>query len=76
VQIGGKSVVFSPAYGSPVVMDLDRGRRYGTLEDFQNFIKLAYDCPCLPLAAPQRRHRSCLLFWAAPSPNSSAPVRR
>ena len=42
VQIGGNSVVFSPAYGSPFVMDLDRGRRYGTLEDFQNFIKLAY----------------------------------
>jgi trimethylamine--corrinoid protein Co-methyltransferase len=47
VQIGGNSVVFSPAYGSPFVMDLDRGRRYGTLEDFQNFIKLAYACPWL-----------------------------
>ena len=38
VQIGGNNVVFSPAYGSPFVMDLDRGRRYGTLDDFQNFI--------------------------------------
>jgi trimethylamine--corrinoid protein Co-methyltransferase len=47
VQIGGDSVVFSPAYGSPFVMDLDRGRRYGTLEDFQNFVKLAYACPWL-----------------------------
>ncbi len=47
VQIGGNSVVFAPAYGSPFVMDLDRGRRYGTLEDFQNFIKLAYSCPWL-----------------------------
>ena len=47
VQIGGNSVVFAPAYGSPFVMDLDRGRRYGTLQDFQNFIKLAYDCPWL-----------------------------
>ena len=25
----------------PFVMDLDKGRRFGTLEDFQNFIKLA-----------------------------------
>ena len=25
VQIGGKNVVFAPAYGSPFVMDLDRG---------------------------------------------------
>ena len=42
VLIGGDSVVFSPAYGSPFVMDLDKGRRYGTIEDFRNFIKLAY----------------------------------
>jgi trimethylamine---corrinoid protein Co-methyltransferase len=45
VVIGGKSVVFSPAYGSPFVMDMDRGRRFGTLEDFQNFIKLAQSSP-------------------------------
>ncbi len=45
VQIGGKNVVFAPAYGSPFVMDLDRGRRFGTLEDFQNFIKLAQSSP-------------------------------
>lgn len=47
VEIGGKNVVFSPAYGSPFVMDLDKGRRYGTLEDFQNFIKLAQSSPWL-----------------------------
>jgi len=45
VRIGGKSVVFAPAYGSPFVMDLDRGRRFGTLEDFRNFIKLAQSSP-------------------------------
>lgn len=45
VEIGGKSVVFSPAYGSPFVMDLDRGRRFGTIEDFRNFIKLAQSSP-------------------------------
>lgn len=47
VEIGGKSVVFSPAYGSPFVMDLDRGRRYGTIEDFRNFVKLAQSSPWL-----------------------------
>ncbi len=47
VQMGGNNVVFAPAYGSPFVMDLDKGRRYGTLADFQNFIKLAYNCPWL-----------------------------
>jgi trimethylamine---corrinoid protein Co-methyltransferase len=45
VEIGGNSVVFAPAYGSPFVMDLDKGRRFGTLEDFQNFIKLAQSSP-------------------------------
>ena len=45
VLIGGKSVVFSPAYGSPFVMDLDRGRRFGTLDDFRNFIRLAQSSP-------------------------------
>jgi trimethylamine--corrinoid protein Co-methyltransferase len=45
VEIGGKSVVFAPAYGSPFVMDLDKGRRFGTMEDFQNFIKLAQASP-------------------------------
>ncbi|KQV43742.1 MULTISPECIES: trimethylamine methyltransferase family protein [unclassified Rhizobium] len=47
VEIGGRNVVFSPAYGSPFVMDLDKGRRYGTLEDFRNFIKLAQSSPWL-----------------------------
>jgi trimethylamine---corrinoid protein Co-methyltransferase len=47
VVIGGKSVVFAPAYGSPFVMDLDKGRRYGTIEDFRNFIKLAQSSPAL-----------------------------
>ena len=45
--IGGKSVVFSPAYGSPFVMDIDKGRRYGTIEDFRNFVKLAQSSPWL-----------------------------
>jgi len=47
VVIGGKNVVFSPAYGSPFVMDLDKGRRYGTIEDFRNFVKLAQSSPWL-----------------------------
>ncbi len=47
VKIGGDNIVFAPAYGSPFVMDLDRGRRYGTIEDFQNFIKLAQSSPYL-----------------------------
>jgi len=47
VRIGGNAVVFAPAYGSPFVMDLDDGRRYGTIEDFRNFVKLAQSSPWL-----------------------------
>ncbi len=47
VEIGGKAVVFAPASGSPFVMDLDRGRRFGTMEDFRNFIRLAQASPNL-----------------------------
>ncbi|MGH6808796.1 MAG: trimethylamine methyltransferase family protein [Ensifer adhaerens] len=47
IEIGGNNVVFSPAYGSPFVTDLDNGRRYGTIEDFRNLIKLAQSSPWL-----------------------------
>ena len=47
VEIGGDHTVFSPAYGSPFVRDLEGGRRYGTIEDFRNFVKLAYVSPWL-----------------------------
>ena len=47
VRIGGNATVFAPAYGSPFVRDLDNGRRYGTIEDFRNFVKLAYASPYL-----------------------------
>ena len=47
VKIGGKNTVLVPAYGSPFVRDLDKGRRYATINDFQNFVKLAYSTPFL-----------------------------
>ncbi len=47
VVIGGPHTVFAPAYGSPFVRDLDNGRRYGTIEDFRNFVKLTYLSPYL-----------------------------
>ena len=47
ITIGGDHVVFTPAYGPPFVTDLDQGRRYATIEDFRNFVKLAYLTPWL-----------------------------
>ena len=66
VQIGGDATVFAPNYGSPFVYDLDQGRRYATLVDFENFVKLAYLSPhlhhsggtvCEPVDVPvSKRH--------------------
>ena len=66
VIIGGKRTVLAPAYGSPFVRDLDQGRRYATIEDFRNFVKLTYMSPglhhsggtvCEPVDVPvNKRH--------------------
>lgn len=47
LRFGGDATVFSPVGGPPFVTDLDRGRRYGSLEDLQNFIKLAHMAPAI-----------------------------
>jgi len=66
VRIGGDATVFAPNYGSPFVHDLDNGRRYATITDFQNFVKLSYMSPyihhsggtvCEPVDIPvSKRH--------------------
>ncbi len=71
VQIGGDATVFAPVYGPPFVRDLDKGRRYATLEDFTNFVKLAYMAPsihhsggtlCEPVDVPvNKRHLDMVL---------------
>jgi trimethylamine---corrinoid protein Co-methyltransferase len=45
VVIGGEHTCFAPVYGPPFVVDRDQGRREARLEDFHNFIKLAYMNP-------------------------------
>jgi trimethylamine--corrinoid protein Co-methyltransferase len=47
IVFGSDLLILGPAYGSPFVTDLKGGRRYGTVEDFQNFIKLTYMTPWL-----------------------------
>ena len=66
VRIGANTTVFAPNYGSPFVTDLDNGRRYATLTDFQNAVKLTYLLPhlhhsggtvCEPVDVPvNKRH--------------------
>jgi trimethylamine--corrinoid protein Co-methyltransferase len=47
VRVGGPHIVFVPAYGSPFIRSLDEGRRYATIDDFRNFVKLTYMTPSL-----------------------------
>jgi trimethylamine---corrinoid protein Co-methyltransferase len=47
VEIGGPHTVFAPVYGPPFVRDLDGQRRYATIDDFRNFVKLAYMAPTM-----------------------------
>jgi len=41
LTVGGNNVVFAPVGGPPHAVDLDRGRRAGTLEDFCDLLRLS-----------------------------------
>ena len=47
LEIGGRNLVFAPVGGAPFVEDLDNGRHYGTIEDFENFVKLSHMSPAI-----------------------------
>jgi trimethylamine--corrinoid protein Co-methyltransferase len=47
VEIGGNNTVFAPVYGPPFIRDLEGERRYATIEDFRNIVKLTYMHPGL-----------------------------
>ena len=71
VEIGGDTTVLAPVYGPPFVRDAAGGRRYATLEDFRNFVRLTYLSPwlhhsggtvCEPTDVPvNKRHLDMLL---------------
>src|SRR6056297_3344084 len=42
VEIGGRNLVLAPVYGPPFVRTANEGRRYATMEDFRQFVKLGY----------------------------------
>ncbi|MFD0979884.1 trimethylamine methyltransferase family protein [Tropicimonas aquimaris] len=71
VEIGGRNLVLAPVYGPPFVRDLSGGRRYATIEDFRNFVKLGHmtkwlhhsgGTVCEPTDVPvNKRHLDMLL---------------
>ncbi len=71
VVIGANNTVLCPSFGPPFVHDLDQGRRYGTLEDFHQLVKIHQMIPwlhhsggivCEPVdVAVNKRHLDMLL---------------
>ncbi len=45
VVLGGDHMAYIPGYGAPFVTDLDGGRREGSLQDFESFVKLTQTSP-------------------------------
>ena len=71
VELGGDATVFAPVYGPPFVRDLEGVRRYATIEDFRNFVKLAYMAPsihhsggtvCEPVDIPVNKRHLDMVF--------------
>lgn len=76
VIIGGEDPVFVPTNCPPFVHDIDQGRRAGTMQDYENFVKLTHssshldmgsNVPVEPTDIPeQHRHlhmtRACLQY--------------
>lgn len=71
VEIGDPHMVIAPVYGPPFVRDLEGGRRYGTIEDFRNLVKLTYMSPhlhhaggtlCEPVDLPVNKRHLDMLY--------------
>ncbi len=71
VILGGRNTVLCPAWGPPFVTDLDRGRRYATLQDFRNLVKLHQTLPelhhsggvvCEPVDMPANKRHLDMLY--------------
>jgi trimethylamine--corrinoid protein Co-methyltransferase len=51
VVIGGGALAFGPCGGMAYAADLDRGRRPGTMADYENLLRLSQSCHALHFAA-------------------------
>ena len=40
IRVGGDAMVFCPSFGPPFVHDLERGRRYATIDDFRDLTRM------------------------------------
>ena len=49
VTVGGRKSIFTPSYGAPFIRDLEGRRRSATLDDFDNFARIAYMTPSMQM---------------------------
>jgi trimethylamine--corrinoid protein Co-methyltransferase len=47
VTIGGNNTLFCPSFGPPFVHDMEAGRRYATMADFENLTRLHHMLPAV-----------------------------
>ena len=73
VSIGGDNMALVPGYGAPFVTDQQKGRREGTLLDFENFVKLTGASQFLdicsgmviePTDVPTERRHATMIYTA------------
>lgn len=71
VMIGGDNTVLCPSWGPPFVHDLDRGRRYATIADFRDLVKIHQMIPhlhhsggvvCEPVDLPANKRHLDMLY--------------
>ena len=71
IRLGGANTVLAPGWGPPFVHDLDRGRRYGTLSDFHDLVKIHQTIPhlhhsggivCEPVDLPANKRHLDMLY--------------
>jgi trimethylamine---corrinoid protein Co-methyltransferase len=71
VLIGGDATVLCPSWGPPFVHDLDRGRRYASLADFRDLVKIHQMIPylhhsggvvCEPVDLPANKRHLDMLY--------------
>ena len=52
VTFGGRNVVFAPVGGPPYISDRERGRRIGTIADFEDLVRMAQSFDVLHIHSP------------------------
>jgi trimethylamine---corrinoid protein Co-methyltransferase len=71
VVLGGDNSVLCPSWGPPFVTDLDSGRRYATLADFENLVKIRHSIEtlhhsggvvCEPVDLPANKRHLDMLY--------------